>query len=157
MLDMAEIEKRLEFHEGLRLQPYFCTRGKQTIGVGRCLDTNPLTVQERRVCGDWHHGISRQAAFYLLRNDIKRCVKELKSGIPFFEALDDERQYALIDMCFQLGIRGLLIFRRMIAALGVGNYKEAARQCLDSAYAKQTPARAARIAKCIEAGRFEIR
>lgn len=152
MLNINEITNRLVFHEGLRLQPYYCTQGKQTIGVGRCIDTNPFTAEELKVIGDWHHGITREQAYYLLRNDINRIIEECKKGIPFFDDLDDERQYALLDMTFQLGIKGVKKFKRMLEALGRGNYHEAAAQCLDSTYAKQTPKRAQRIAKLIDTG-----
>lgn len=152
MLDMPEIINRLVFHEGLRLQPYKCTRGKLTIGIGRCVETNPFTAEELKVVGDWKHGITREMAYYLLRNDIARCEKECKKRIPFFDKLDDQRQYALLDMTFQLGIKGVKKFKRMLEALGRGNYHEAAAQCLDSTYAKQTPKRAQRIAKLIDTG-----
>lgn len=157
MLDMPEIINRLVFHEGLRLQPYKCTRGKLTIGIGRCVETNPFTTEELKVVGDWKHGITREMAYYLLRNDIARCEKECKKRIPFFDKLDDQRQYALIDMTFQLGINGVKAFRKMLRALGVGNYKEAAEQCLDSKYAKyDTPKRAKRIARLIEKGEWVV-
>ena len=156
MLDISEIINRLKRHEGLRLQPYFCSKGKLTIGIGRCIDTNPFTVAELKVIGDWRRGITREMAYYLLRNDIKRVIKECKNSIPFFDKLDDERQYALIDMTFQLGIYGVTRFKKMLSALAVGNYKEAARQCLDSKYARDdTPSRAKRIANIIETGRWE--
>jgi lysozyme len=120
------------------------------------LETNPLTSEELKVCGDYKHGITKNAAFYLLRNDIHRVVEECKKKISFWSQLDNERQYALIDMVFQLGLGGVLKFRNMLKSMGVGNYKEAAEHCLDSKYAKQTPNRAKRIAKTIECGRFEI-
>lgn len=155
MLDMPELINRFIYHEGLRLEPYRCTRGKLTIGIGRCIDTNPFTTEELIAIGDWGHGITREAAYMLCKNDIKKSVEDLRKNVPFFDKLDNERQYALIDMCFQLGINGLLKFKKMLSAMGVGNYREASRQCLDSEYAKQTPRRANEIANCIEKGRFE--
>jgi lysozyme len=156
MLSNDEIIQRLVFHEGCVLKVYICPAGYPTIGVGRNLETNPLTNEELKVCGDYMHGITKNAAFYLLRNDIERVVKDCKKKISFWEQLDDERKYALLDMCFQLGLGGLLKFKNMLKAMGVGNYKEAAEHCLDSKYAVQTPNRAKRIAKTIECGRFEI-
>lgn len=157
MLSNEEIIQRLVFHEGCKLMPYRCSRGYLTIGVGRNLETNPLTNEELKVCGDYNHGITKNAAFYLLRNDIARVVDECKKKISFWSQLDNERQYALIDMDFQLGIGGLLGFKKMLKAMGLGNFKEAAEHCLDSKYARSdTPTRAKRIAKTIETGRFEI-
>lgn len=156
MLSNDEIIQRLVLHEGVSLKCYRCTEGYLTIGVGRNLETNPLTKEEKKVCGDYMHGITKNAAFYLLRNDINRVVEECAKAFPFWANLDNERQYALLDMVFQLGVAGVKKFKKMLAAMGVGNFKEAAEQCLDSRYAQQTPNRAKRIAKTIECGRFEI-
>ena len=156
MLSKDEIVQRLVFHEGCVLKPYRCTEGYLTIGVGRNLETNPLTKEEKKVCGDYMHGITKNAAFYLLRNDIDRVIAECAKAFPFWANLDNERQYALLDMSFQLGYSGVKKFKKMLAAMGVGDFKEAAEQCLDSRYAQQTPNRAKRIAKTIEIGRFEI-
>lgn len=156
MIDVAEAVQRLVLHEGCRLEPYRCSAGYLTIGVGRNLETNPLTAEEKRVCGDYKSGITKNAAFFLLRNDIERVEKECSEQIPFWDMLDDERQYALLDMAFNLGISGLLKFKKMLSYLGVGNYRQAAVECLASKYAKDVGQRAERIAKCIETGRFVI-
>ena len=146
------IIRRLEFHEGLKLMPSRCTAGKLTIGVGRNLEDNPLTEAEKKAVGDWQHGISKNAAYMLLRNDIKRCIGELKNTFDFYAKLDIERQYALLDMCFQLGITKLKQFKNMLKWLKLKEFKLAAEECLNSAYAKQTPKRAERIARTIREG-----
>lgn len=156
MIDMYIVCQRLIAHEGLRLQPYFCSKKKLTIGVGRCLETNPLTAEELKVVGDWQHGITKCSAIYLLRNDVKRIYKSLKNELPFFTDLDSERQYALIDMAFNLGISGLWRFKKMLKALEKGDFKTAAKECLDSKYAKDVGLRAIRIAKTIETGEFHL-
>lgn len=112
MINENEAVQRLCLHEGIRLQPYRCPAGYLTIGVGRNLETNPLTAEEKKVCGDWQHGITKNAAFFLLRNDIKRVEAECAERIPFWKQLDDERQYALVDMAFNLGVSGLLKFKK---------------------------------------------
>lgn len=156
MIDMNEKIQRLVMHEGMRLKPYYCTKGKQTIGVGRNLDDNPLTEEEKRVCGDWEKGITKNAAFYLLRHDIERVEKECKKKIAFYELLDDERQYALLDMAFNLGIAGVLKFKKMLMAMACGYFEDAAKECLDSKYAKEVGQRAKRIAETIRTGKFRI-
>ena len=148
--------QRLIIHEGLRLQPYFCSKKKLTIGVGRCLDTNPLTSEEEKTVGDWRHGITKCSAMYLLRNDIKKVYKELKKELSFFIDLDSERQYALIDMAFNLGILGLLRFKKMLKAMEKGDFKTASKECLSSKYAKDVGTRAIRIANTIETGIFRL-
>lgn len=156
MIDMGTATQRLCIHEGIRLKPYRCTAGYLTIGVGRNLETNPLSAEEKEKVGDLNNGITKDAAFYLLRNDIKRVERECAQHIPFWRHLDDERQYALLDMAFNLGIKGLLKFKKMLSEMGIGNYRGAAKECLNSKYARDVGKRAERIAKTIETGRFEI-
>lgn len=156
MLDMAEMITRLKLHEGCSLTPYKCPAGKLTIGIGRNVDDNPLTAEELRVVGDWKHGITREAAHYLCRNDIEHCIADLKKNLKWFDGLDKERKYALIDLCFNMGIRTLLTFKKTLASIAGGNYRTAAEQLLQSKYASQVGKRAKRIAILIETGRWEI-
>ncbi|MBQ0114178.1 MAG: glycoside hydrolase family protein [Bacteroidales bacterium] len=148
--------ERLKFHEGLKLCVYVCPAGKKTIGVGRCLETNPLTAEEKRVCPDAERGITYNGAIYLLRNDIDKCKAQLNKEFNWIFTLDEERQYALLDMCFQLGINGLKKFRKMLLYLKLKDFKKASIECLDSNYAKQTPKRANRIARLIRTGEWVI-
>lgn len=156
MIDIYTICQRLLIHEGLRLQPYYCSKKKLTIGVGRCIETNPFTAEEEKVIGDWRHGITKCSAMYLLQNDVKRIYKELKTKIIFFKELDDERQYALIDMAFNLGVSGLLRFNKMLEAIKNKKYHQASKECLDSKYAKDVGIRAKRIANTIATGVFKL-
>ena len=76
--DFVWVSKRLVEHEGCVLKPYTCPAGKLTIGVGRNIEDNPLTEQEKRALGDYMHGITKNGAMLLLRNDVAKCLKELK-------------------------------------------------------------------------------
>lgn len=154
MIDMNVIMERFALHEGIVLKPYKCPAGYLTIGIGRNLDANPITEEEKSVVGDWEHGITRNAAFYLLRHDLLRCRRLCRQHISFWSHLDIERKFALLDMCFNLGIYGLLKFKKMLAAMEIGDYRGAAKECLNSKYAKDVGRRAIRIAHTIEKGEF---
>lgn len=155
MILFEDIQKRLMFHEGCVDHIYTCPAGFKTIGIGRNLQTNPLTAKEKEVVKDLNK-ISVEQALFLLRNDVKRCVKELSSNISFFYQLDDERQYALLDICFNMGIKRLLGFKRMLNAMLIGDYRGAAKECLMSKYAKDVGKRAQRISRLIETGVWVI-
>lgn len=114
-------------HEGLRLKPYLCTAGKLTIGYGRNLETN---------------GISGDEAEYLLKNDIERATWACYERIPFFSDAPFQVQDVLVNMCFQLGINGLLAFKKTLKLLEEKKYSEASKEMLNSNWAKQTPNRA---------------
>lgn len=150
--DMNTWVDRLIEHEGISLMPYRCVRGKLTIGVGRNLDDNPLSMEEKRALGDYMHGITTNGAKMLLRNDIKVAYNGAKKIFKDFDELCEDRRYALVDMCFQLGVKGVAKFRRMRWAIAGKDFEEASRACLSSVYAKQTPKRANRIAEVIRTG-----
>lgn len=154
-LDISEIVSRLYTHEGCVLAPYICPTGHLTIGIGHNIDSNPFTKEEAEMLGDWKNGISREAAFTLCKNDIARCVDTLRKKILFYDNLDCERQYALIDLCFNMGIANLLKFKRMLSALASGYYDKASDELLNSKYADQVGKRAKRIAKLIKTGKWE--
>lgn len=156
MLDIYIICQRLELHEGLRLQPYRCSKGKLTIGIGRNLNANPITPEEELVVGDWRHGITKGMAIYLLLRDLKKITDKLPKAIKFFNQLDDERQYALIDMAYNMGIKGLLNFKKMLFFMEKKDFAKAADECLNSRYAKDTGKRAERIANLIRTGVFKL-
>ena len=148
-------EKRLEYHEGFREKPYLCSEGKLTIGIGHNTEARPFTEEEKKAIGDWKKGITKNMAYMILRNDIEICLKDLRK-LGFWYYLDNERRYALLDVCFQLGYSGLCKFKNMLEAIRVKDYEKASKECLNSLYAKQTPKRAQRIAKLIRTGVWEI-
>ncbi len=154
MIDQDEVVRRLIFHEGMRLMPYKCPAGYVTIGVGHNLVTNPLGKAEKKVLGDWQNGISEEAALYLLNRDIQRSLDDCRHYIKFWSHLDAERKYALLDMAFNMGIKGVLKFKKMLADMDIGNFRGAAKECLNSKYAKDVGKRAERIAATIEKGEF---
>ena len=68
-------------------------------------------------------------------------------NIPFFNALTDSQQESICEMIFQLGINGVMKFKRMLSALEDGNGEEAYKEALDSKWARQTPERAQEVAE----------
>ena len=158
MLSQQEIIQRLCFNEGFRQSPYRCKAGKLTIGVGHNLDNCPLTKEELEFIGHdcREKSITKEQVFYLLRHDIDRAINSLNRKIPWWKNLNEDRQYVLLDMCFQLGIDGLLGFKKMLSAMGIGDFERGAEECLDSKYAKyDTPARAQRNSNAIRTGVYK--
>src|SRR5690554_799378 len=135
-MDSKLLREQPERHEGLRLKPYKDTVGKLTIGIGRNLDDK---------------GISREEAFALLDNDIAEVVRQLEQ-VDEYQALDDARQTVLANMCFNLGLYGLMGFRKMWLALTRNDYHEAAKQMLDSRWARQVGYRADELAQIMRTG-----
>lgn len=89
---------------------------------------------------------------FWLAHIIKGREAELDRRIPWWRQLSDARQRALLNVSYQLGVAGLLGFPAMLRALQAGRNEEAADEAMDSLWARQTPARAARIAEMIRKG-----
>ena len=122
----AVAEEYVKRHEGEVLNPYKDSRGILTIGVGHNLEM----------------GISKAASDFIFKEDMDKAEALLKERCPVFDKLDANRQIVLIDLCFNLGISGLLGFKKMLAALNEGNWNKAAAELMNSKYAKQVPNRA---------------
>lgn len=155
MLSAEVIYNRLIKNEGIRYKPYVCTAGYLTIGVGRNLDLNPLTECEKDVIGDVMLGINKEQAFLLLRHDVNKVCQQLDDKLPWWKNLDSERQFVMIDLCFNLGINKLLGFKNTLAYIAQGNYEQAADNLLLSRYAQQVKGRAKRNADCLRTGKYE--
>lgn len=136
---MNRIKAQLVRHEGLRLKPYRCTAGKLTIGIGRNLDD----------CG-----ISQSEAYVMLINDIMNCEKQLQAKIPdIYNGLDEVRKSVLLNMCFNLGINGLLGFKNTLAFVKAGDWERAANNMLVSKWAKQVGRRAIELSELMRKGK----
>jgi len=136
---MDRIKEQLIRHEGLRLKPYRCTAGRLTIGIGRNLDD----------CG-----ISQSEAYIMLINDIMNCEKQLQSKIPdIYNGLDEVRKSVLLNMCFNLGINGLLGFKNTLAFVKAGDWERAANNMLVSRWAKQVGRRAIELSELMRKGK----
>lgn len=127
-------------HEGLRLRLYKDTVGKATIGVGRNIDDR---------------GINRGEAMLMLDNDIVDHTLDAQK-IPVFVKLDPVRQDVLVSMCFNLGLSGVLAFKKFLAALEAGNWAQARIEMMDSKWATQVGNRALELSKMIETGSYQI-
>ena len=136
---MNRIKAQLVRHEGLRLKPYRCTAGKLTIGIGRNLDD----------CG-----ISQTESYVLLENDIRNCEKQLLDEIPeIYNPLDEARKSVLLNMCFNLGIGGLLEFNNTLDFIAAGDWERAANGMLASKWAKQVGRRAIELSELMRKGK----
>lgn len=130
------LRSQLERHEGLRLKPYRDTVSKLTIGYGRNIEDV---------------GISRDEADFMLDNDIDQVERYLKT-VDEYNELDEVRQTVLANMAFNLGFRGLMGFRKMWQAIARKDYTEAAKQMLDSRWARQVGNRAQELAEIMRTG-----
>ena len=134
---MAEtLTQRIERHEGRRPFLYYDSLGNPSIGVGRNL---------RRGLRDDEINLMRD-------NDIRQAGVDLKNACPWAVNLDQIRREVLIEMSFNLGIQGLLAFKKMLAAVQSGDYATAATEMKNSLWAGQVGKRADELAALMRDG-----
>jgi lysozyme len=93
---IARVLPLLERFEGLRLRPYLCPAGVQTIGLGstRYLDGRPVRLTDAP--------ITREHAYLLAREQILRDY--LPAVLKLCQGIDTEaRAAALVDFAYNLG------------------------------------------------------
>jgi len=135
----------LEFEEGYRESPYLVSEGYPTVGIGQLIGTKNAPLEQ------YNFKMSRLVAQVWMAKHVVEMQKELED-YAWFQNCNDERQAILISMRYQLGLSGLLGFKKMLAAIECYYWQEAHDQGLDSAWAKQTPERANRHMDAILSG-----
>tara|TARA_R100000808_G_C2130999_1_gene140231 strand:+ start:353 stop:778 length:426 start_codon:yes stop_codon:yes gene_type:complete len=133
MFNLVEVMENLKREEGWSATVYDCSEGYETIGYGRNISsTGP--------------GITKEEGEFLLANDIARCVDELEKALPWVSGCDRIVANVLVELCYQLGLPTLLKFKLTLNHLQQDQFEAGADELLRSRFAKQTPARALRLA-----------
>lgn len=83
---------------------------------------------------------------------INEAVADLDAHIPWWRGLDDVRQRALINLCFNMGWPRLSGFVHMLGALRQHDFAEAGRQLIDSDWWNEVGRRGPVIRDMIETG-----
>ena len=139
----------LKRDEGLRLYPYQDHKGWWTIGYGHLIDRRrggflPAWIQPS-------FPISPREGEEMLVQDAQEKTAALEpwSTLSSISAL---RRAILISMAFQLGVRGLMGFRRMFVALRIPDWLAAGKEMRDSAWWRDpnTRTRAERLARAMD-------
>lgn len=129
-----KLKEEIRSDEGWDAFPYDDHLGFKTIGYGFLID--------KRKGG----GLPRPVAEFWLTYIINGRISDLTRSWPAFTRQPEEIQLVLLNMSYQLGVGGVLNFKKMLLALERGDRAEAKVQALDSTWAKQTPKRAQRLA-----------
>lgn len=140
-MNLERLKAQLILHEKFVPYAYQDSEEYWTIGVGRLID--------QRKGG----GITQEEGAYLLENDIKKAVV-FASIYDWYSMLDEVRQAVVIDMMFNLGPGRFAGFKKMIAAIERKEWKDAAREMLDSKWAVQVGNRALRLAEMMRSGEY---
>lgn len=144
-MDLSLLEAELRRDEGVRYTPYGDTKGHKTIGVGHNMDANPLPK-------NWTFPLTDAQVDQLLAEDIQTACNNLDRFLPWWRSLDEVRQRAICNMCFNMGIGTLLTFRNTLIDAKLGFYTAAATGMRASLWARQVGQRAQRLADAMASG-----
>jgi lysozyme len=140
---MEKLIKLIELEEGWKEHPYRCSEGYPTVGYGFKIGEKDWPIPYfslPKVAGD--------AWLAELLNDIAYKL----SNYTWYKQLNEPQRAVLISMVYQMGMSGVLKFKKMITALEQQDYVTAANEMLDSRWARQTENRANRHAIQLQSG-----
>ena len=125
--ELQDIVEDIKRHEGFEPKVYECSEGYDTIGYG-------FAIKDLI--------IDKDVADLILMKKLHTLLERVSIAFPWFKDIDDIAKGVVINMCYQLGIRGFSKFKITIYYLETEQYEEASLEMLDSLWAKQTPNRA---------------
>lgn len=148
--------KLIKLNEGLDLEVYPCEAGFLTFGYGTNLevlssDAYKIPSLDAAVGVDFAYkckqiGIDRAIeqinnneqkealANIFLDYEIINCKKALNTHSWFTDDLSCFQQAIILDLAYNIGVAGVLKFKKMIAAIKQRNYGIACEEMLDSKY-----------------------
>jgi len=132
-----ELKEEIKLHEGFVPRVYKDSLGKRTIGYGH------LCVEPEQ--WDDNKEYTKEELENVFSKDFNEALKNAEHLIGE-RSINHIAKEVIIEMVFQLGIGGVGKFKNMWKALDGEDYGEASFQMLDSLWAKQTPARAGKLA-----------
>ncbi len=145
-MDETRTRALLELHEGRRHRAYLDTLGNSTIGIGHL-----IRPDERHLLTAT---LTDAEVEELFQSDFLAAHSDLTRSFPWFSTMSDVRQAVLIDMRFNLGLKGLKGFHGMLSALVRHNYTEASKHMLGSKWRRQVGNRARTLAAMMTTSRW---
>jgi GH24 family phage-related lysozyme (muramidase) len=158
-MDLATIKAWIEHWEGRRNQAYddatsrpitpgSVVEGHPTVGVGFNLDA-PGAQAAIQVLGlDYNQvrsggqTLTDDQIDTLLDQTVNQAIQGARQVVPSFDSLPDDKQVVIVDMVFNLGVRGFSQFVHAIQAVNSQDWATAAQQMQQSAWFRQVGARA---------------
>ncbi|MFV7520710.1 glycoside hydrolase family protein [Enterobacter quasiroggenkampii] len=157
---MKTLTEMIKYDEGVKYSLYKDSLGYYTIGVGHLVtkSTNKdtaLDVLDKNFGRLTKGVITSDEAEDLLLEDIQSTIIGIQNNptlSKLYNSLDSVRKFALINMCFQLGVSGVVAFKKSLAALLKKDWDEAEKQLKDSLWYRQTTNRAKRVISVFKTG-----
>lgn len=126
------LKERIKSNEGFSSKPYKDQLGYLTIGYGHLILPNENILLKKQ--------IHKKELEEIFEKDFKKALSNFNNAFKSF-TLKEKESELLIEMIFQLGIKGCLKFKNLIKNIKKGNKHLVCFDMMDSLWYKQTPNR----------------
>ena len=126
------LKERIKSNEGFSSKPYKDQLGYLTIGYGHLILPNENILLKKQ--------INKKELEEIFEKDFKKALSNFNNTFKTF-TLNEKESELLIEMIFQLGIKGCLKFKNLIKNIKKGNKHLVCFDMMDSLWYKQTPNR----------------
>lgn len=126
------LKERIKSNEGFSSKPYKDQLGYLTIGYGHLILPNENILLKKQ--------IHKKELEEIFEKDFKKALTNFNNTFKPF-TLNEKESELLIEMIFQLGIKGCLKFKNLIKNIKKGNKHLVCFDMMDSLWYKQTPNR----------------
>ena len=126
------LKKRIKSNEGFSSKPYKDQLGYLTIGYGHLILPNENILLKKQ--------INKKELEEIFEKDFKKALSNFNNTFKPF-TLNEKESELLIEMIFQLGIKGCLKFKNLIKNIKKRNKHLVCFDMMDSLWYKQTPNR----------------
>ena len=137
-LGYQNLKKRIKLNEGFSPKPYKDQLGYLTIGYGHLILSNEKILLKKK--------IDKKELEEIFEKDFKKALSNFNNTFKSFIS-DKKEAELLIEMIFQLGIKGCLKFKNLIKNMRKGNKHLVCLDMMDSLWYKQTPNRVRNLIK----------
>ena len=126
------LKKRIKSNEGFSSKPYKDQLGYLTIGYGHLILSNEKILLKKK--------IHKKELEEIFEKDFKKALYNFNTKLKHFTSNKKEADL-LIEMVFQLGIKGCLKFKNLLKNMRKGNKHLVCFEMMNSLWYKQTPHR----------------
>ncbi len=132
------LKKRIKVNEGFSSKPYKDQLGYLTIGYGHLILSNEKILLKKK--------IHKKELEEIFEKDFKKALYNFNTKLKHLTSNKKEADL-LIEMVFQLGIKGCLKFKNLLKNMRKGNKHLVCFEMMNSLWYKQTPYRVKTLVK----------
>ncbi len=131
-LSYSVLKKRIKKNEGFRNKPYKDQLGFLTIGFGHLILSNEKHLLKKKT--------NKTELEKIFQEDFNKALRGFNTHLKHIPSNKKEKEL-LIEMVFQIGIKGVVKFKNLLKNMRKGNTHLLCFEMMESLWYKQTPSR----------------